>query len=428
VLVIVCMAWAMTEATTNIRGFSLSSTQLEIRAFYPWLTIRLRGGKGERLKPAKPKKKKSNIQTWAHFTGGENFGQDFNLLDKSQSNMKTKVKKENSDMVAQKCVDTFADFKERARNAALMEERKPFWERDAFDEDIAFNDRKELLKLITFSYNAVCEQLNDLDAHSVLDVGCGSGRFIMRANSKSPQINRFMCVDRRKDALDAVYDCFHRAVPFKAVISPRIDPMKVLLCLGDVRQAEHVLRGYQVATILNVLEETSPESIPQLSRSVFGEIKPPHVICMICVSPELPNSEELSINHVEWTDKVLETWINEVMDLYPYKLIKRIDNGKSCNSSNFISKTKIESYDYNANRANAIQANSTTTSVLVFRRTIEEAEVFPPIEPKIETPILKDLNSLTSDHPSQCRVIGEFWIDKVVIVGKAGKASAGWTD
>ena len=283
----------MTEATTKVRSFSLLSTQLEVCAFHPWLTTRLRGGKGDRDKPAKPKKKKSNIQTWAHFTGGENFGQDFNVLDKSQSNMKTKVKKENNHMVVQKCVDSFTDSKERARNADLMEERKPFWEREAFDEEIAFNDRKELLKLITFSYNAVCEQLNDLDAHSILDVGCGSGRFIMRANIKSPQINRFMCVDRRKDALDAVYDCFHRAVPLKAVISPRseiipslikllttsiaVDPMKVLLCLGDVRQAEHVLRGYQVATILNVLEETSPESIPQLSRSVFGEIKPPHV-------------------------------------------------------------------------------------------------------------------------------------------------------
>jgi len=413
-LVMLYNEWAVTSSKAGI--------------FLPSMTTALRGGKGGREKQTKQKKKKMNIQTWAHFTGGENFGQDFNMLDKAPSLTKMNAHKEKFERHDMKrSTNAIPGFNEKDRNTALMEERKPFWERESFNEDLVFDDRREVQKLVTFSYNTVCEQLNDLEAKSVLDVGCGSGRFIMRANLRSPQVNRFMCVDRRKDALKAVHDCFHRALPLKAVISPRNEPMKVLLCHCDVRQPDHILSGYDVVTMLNVLEETSPESIPMLSRSVFNDIKPKHVICMICLSPELSNSEELNMNHVEWTDKVLTAWMTEIMNLYPYKLIRRIDNTKSSTCSNFNTLAKID-YDDDTNITKSVQTNGTKASVLMFSRTIEDDEVCTPVETKTDRSRLIDWDSLNSDQPSRCHVVGEFCIDKHVIVGKAGKASAGWNE
>jgi 3' terminal RNA ribose 2'-O-methyltransferase Hen1 len=139
------------------------------------------------------------------------------------------------------------------------------------EEEEVLQPAEERVPLNAQRHEAVCQALLDLEAKSVIDLGCGSGQFLERL-VKTPAFTRI-----------AGCDVSARSLQY-AVRRLRLDRMserqsaRVELFQGALTYEDPRFRGFAAAVLMEVVEHVDPPRLGALERVIFGGAKPGAVI------------------------------------------------------------------------------------------------------------------------------------------------------
>ena len=166
--------------------------------------------------------------------------------------------------------------------------------------------------------DAVMEAVLACGGGSVVDLGCGEGLLLQRLLAE-PSVTSILGLDVSMHALD------------RAKARLRLDDMserrrqRVTVAQGALTYLDERLRGFDVATITEVIEHIDPERIDVFTRVLFDESKPNAVIVTTPnreynVHFENLRTEQLrqADHRFEWSRAEFLAWTEEVCQEYGY--------------------------------------------------------------------------------------------------------------
>ena len=186
----------------------------------------------------------------------------------------------------------------------------------AEDEDLTPKPKPEEqlekpMRLHAIRLDTVAELLKQRNVKSVLDLGCGEGKLISRL-IKERSLDRIVGVDPSVRTLENA----HR----KLRLHQAGDAMskRVSLQMGSLTYGDRRWKGFDAATLVEVIEHIEPHRLSALVMSLFADARPNLVVITT------PNREynvlfetmkENQLRHpdhrFEWTRAEFEAWANE---------------------------------------------------------------------------------------------------------------------
>ncbi|ANE44684.1 methyltransferase type 12 [Deinococcus puniceus] len=164
----------------------------------------------------------------------------------------------------------------------------------------------------------VAEQVAASGASSVLDLGCGEGK-LLRLLLEKAQFRHLLGMDVSARALDIAARRLNlRERPELAA--------RVTLLHGSLSYPDSRLKGFDAATLVEVIEHLEPHQIGPLTRHVFGDARPSTVIVTT------PNREYNAVfedggegmrhadHRFEWTRAEFEAWAAAAAGAHGYTL------------------------------------------------------------------------------------------------------------
>lgn len=186
--------------------------------------------------------------------------------------------------------------------------------RDAEEEAV-----EKPISLNTQRVEAVVAAARSAAPRTVVDLGCGAGQLVGRLLKDT-------------DATVVGMDVSHRALKVAArrlhleTMSPR-QRDRVRLEQGALTYRDARLTGFDVATVVEVVEHLDPPRLGAFERSVFGYARPRMVVL---TTPDreynalFPNLAAGSFRHrdhrFEWTRTELADWAGRVADRFGYRV------------------------------------------------------------------------------------------------------------
>lgn len=190
------------------------------------------------------------------------------------------------------------------------------------DEGVRGDGREETfeqpIRLHDLRLDTVLNVIKEFGASSVLDLGCGEGRLISRL-LKERGLDRIVGVDPSVQAIE------------KAARRLRLDQAgdalraRLSLQMGSLTYADRRWRGFDVATLVEVIEHIDPTRLSVLEMSVFGDARPRLVVITT------PNREYNALfdgmtagemrhpdHRFEWTRTEFSSWCQRVASQYGY--------------------------------------------------------------------------------------------------------------
>lgn len=167
------------------------------------------------------------------------------------------------------------------------------------------------LRLHDIRLDTVADVLKQNSVRTVLDLGCGEGKLISRL-IKERGIDRMVGVDPSVRTLEMA----HR----KLRLHQAGDAMseRVKLQMGSLTYGDRRWKGFDAATLVEVIEHIEPHRLSALVTSLFADARPSLVVITT------PNREynvlfetmqENQLRHpdhrFEWTRSEFETWANK---------------------------------------------------------------------------------------------------------------------
>ncbi|MFE2751861.1 3' terminal RNA ribose 2'-O-methyltransferase Hen1 [Actinosynnema sp. NPDC059335] len=156
--------------------------------------------------------------------------------------------------------------------------------------------------------DVIVDQLKQVGARSVLDLGCGGGA-LLRALLEDPDFARVQGVDVSAGALAT------------AARRLRLDRMserqraRITLRQSSLTYADPELKGYDAAVLMEVVEHLDPDRLPALEHSVFGVARPRTVLVTTpnveynALFETLPEGRRRHSDHrFEWTRAEFAEW------------------------------------------------------------------------------------------------------------------------
>jgi 3' terminal RNA ribose 2'-O-methyltransferase Hen1 len=153
---------------------------------------------------------------------------------------------------------------------------------------------------------------------SVLDLGCGEGKLIARL-IKERGIDRIVGVDPSVRTLEAA----HR----KLRLHQAGDAMseRVELQMGSLTYGDRRWKGFDAATLVEVIEHIESHRLSALVMSLFADARP-NMVVMTTPNREynalFETMKEDQLRHpdhrFEWTRAEFEAWANDVADKHGY--------------------------------------------------------------------------------------------------------------
>lgn len=192
-------------------------------------------------------------------------------------------------------------------------------------EEIAHKDRAEEaiekpLRLNDQRMLSVMAELEKSGAQSVLDLGCGEGKLLRRLIEKS-QYQKILGVEVSARVLAIAMDRLN------------LDRMgdrqkqRIELVQGSLVYRDDRLKGYDAATVIEVIEHMDAERLPAFADALFGHAKPQTVIMTT------PNREYNALfeamakdalrhpdHRFEWTRKEYEDYCNDCAEKFGYSV------------------------------------------------------------------------------------------------------------
>ena len=174
------------------------------------------------------------------------------------------------------------------------------------------------IRLHEHRLDTVAQTLRDRGAATVLDLGCGEGKLMGRL-IRERTFRKIVGVDPSLHTLE------------KAKRKLRLDRAgeamaeRVSLQMGSLTYGDRRWKGFEAATLVEVIEHIEPHRLSALELSLFGDARPELVIVTT------PNREynalfegmaEGALRHpdhrFEWTREEFRAWGNRVADEYGY--------------------------------------------------------------------------------------------------------------
>ena len=165
---------------------------------------------------------------------------------------------------------------------------------------------------------AILDQLKQVGARSVLDLGCGGGA-LLRALLEVPDFTRVQGVDVSANAL--------ATAARKLNLDGMSDRRRARLTLrqSSLTYADPELKGYDAAVLMEVVEHLDPDRLPALEHSVFVVARPRTVLVTTpnveynALFETLPEGRHRHSDHrFEWTRAEFQDWAKGVADRRGY--------------------------------------------------------------------------------------------------------------
>ncbi|MEO9827629.1 MAG: 3' terminal RNA ribose 2'-O-methyltransferase Hen1 [Paracoccaceae bacterium] len=174
------------------------------------------------------------------------------------------------------------------------------------------------LRLHDVRLDTVADVLRQRHVKSVLDLGCGEGKLIERL-IKERGIDRIVGVDPSVRTLEAA----HR----KLRLHQAGDAMseRVALQMGSLTYGDRRWKGFDAATLVEVIEHIEPHRLSALVMSLFADARP-NLVVMTTPNREynvlFETMKENQLRHpdhrFEWTRAEFEGWANDVAAEHGY--------------------------------------------------------------------------------------------------------------
>lgn len=165
--------------------------------------------------------------------------------------------------------------------------------------------------------DAVLRAVRDAGATTVVDLGCGEGRLVGRLLRDTDA--RVVGVDVSRRALEVAARRLHLET-----MAPR-QRERVQLIQGALTYRDSRLVGFDVATVVEVIEHLDPARIGAFERSVFGFARPRSVVLTTPnreynrLFTNLPAGSLRHRDHrFEWARSELASWAAGVAERYGY--------------------------------------------------------------------------------------------------------------
>ncbi|TRW43094.1 3' terminal RNA ribose 2'-O-methyltransferase Hen1 [Georgenia yuyongxinii] len=170
-------------------------------------------------------------------------------------------------------------------------------------------------------HDAVLRVLLELEARSVIDLGCGPGHFLDRL-VKTPSFTRIAGSDVSARALQVAARRLH----LEEISERQSD--RVTLFQGALTYQDDRFAGYDAAVLMEVIEHIDPMRLEALEHVVFGSAKPGSVVVTTPNSEYNVTYENLTgMRHpdhrFEWGREEFAAWSGRVAATYGYAVERR---------------------------------------------------------------------------------------------------------
>ena len=221
----------------------------------------------------------------------------------------------------------YLNFRKGYANEALerLEEISQSSEPDPIPEALDENSSgggepaPEKVSLHSQRLDRVAELIAQWNPQSVLDLGCGEGKLLLRLLDRTA-ILRVVGMDADSRTLETAKRRLARRLP-ESKIKDRLQLLHSSLIYRDER-----LAGFDTAALVEVIEHLDPDRFRAMERSVF-EFAAPRRVVVTTPNREYnalfenlhPNGLRHRDHRFEWTREEFESWCNRVAARYSYE-------------------------------------------------------------------------------------------------------------
>ncbi|WP_420626970.1 3' terminal RNA ribose 2'-O-methyltransferase Hen1 [Candidatus Poriferisodalis sp.] len=169
-------------------------------------------------------------------------------------------------------------------------------------------------------HESVLEAVRALGGGKVVDLGCGEGRLLQRLVTE-PSVTEVLGVDVSVGALEQA----ERRLGLDEMSERRRE--RINLLQGALTYSDDRLRGYDIATVVEVIEHVDSERLGMLAEVVFGHAAPAAVVLTTPNREYNTNFEHLSSagfrhrdHRFEWTRDEFAAWAHGIEDRFGYSV------------------------------------------------------------------------------------------------------------
>ena len=173
-------------------------------------------------------------------------------------------------------------------------------------------------RLDTERLDTITQAVLDSGAKSVLDLGCGEGKYVARLLNE-PQISRITAADVSVKALEAAKNRIEKLTQRQ---KDRVEFIQASAICRDRRFDDH-----DCCLLIEVIEHIDEDRLPIMERVVFELAKPKTVIVTTPnaeynANYEFLNEDELrhTDHRFEWNREVFRDWTEKICEKYGYKV------------------------------------------------------------------------------------------------------------
>lgn len=207
--------------------------------------------------------------------------------------------------------------------------RKPRQEKSGFSQGMAASVSDHDGPIHHERLNEVLKILRQRSCKSVLDLGCGEGKFLVRLRDGKSAVEKVSALDCDLAAL---------AVARDKLCSPGVpettsrDPLQVEFFHGSftVSPPPRVLerlRGYDAAVLIETIEHLDPDPLRDTPRVLFGDLRPK---CAVVTTPNAdynqifgfsPGEKRHWDHRFEWDQIQFRVWAEDICKRYGYSVV-----------------------------------------------------------------------------------------------------------
>jgi 3' terminal RNA ribose 2'-O-methyltransferase Hen1 len=185
------------------------------------------------------------------------------------------------------------------------------------DPDTEITTKEPVQRLHDVRLQTVADEIAKMKATSVVDLGCGSGK-LLKLLVENRQLQRITGMDVSVHSLEVA------GKKLKLDRLTEAERNRITLVQGSLTYRDTRLHGYEVATLVEVIEHLDEDRLYALENNVFNEIQPATILLTtpnkdwnITFTDDADKMRH-GDHRFEWTRAEFTTWCEHIRDTYKY--------------------------------------------------------------------------------------------------------------